>query len=70
MLSYATHPKLQKHVDALSLFFWNLETHPIRENPHGDDIIPTSASRLRRQWHDDLKANTAGNISIISADLI
>ena len=40
------------------------------ENPNGDSIILTYASCVRCQWHDDLKANNAGNISIISADLL
>lgn len=60
----------KKHIDALSLFFWKLENHPMRELPNGEDVILTYASRVRRQWHDDLKAKTAGNISIISTELI
>ena len=59
-----------KHIDAISLFFWNLEVHPMRETPHGDEIILTYASRVRRQWHDDLKMKTAGNISFINATLL
>jgi len=51
-----------KHINAISLFFWNLEVHPMWETPHGDEIILTYASRVHRQWHNDLKMKTMGNI--------
>jgi len=60
----------EKHINALSFFYWNLEVHPMRILPHGDKIILTYASRVRHQWHDDLKADTAGNISTINLNLI
>jgi len=59
-----------KHIDAISLFFWNLEVHPMRETPHSDEIILTYASRVRRQWHNNLKMKTVGNISFINATLL
>ena len=57
-----------KHVNALAKFFWNLENHPIRHNENGDRIALLYASRIRRQWHDDLKINngSAFNIALIS----
>jgi len=60
----------KKHLNALSFFYWNLEVHPMRTTHHGDEIILTYASHVRRQWHDDLKTGTAGNISIINPALL
>jgi len=42
----------------------------MRTMPHGDEIILTYASCVQRQWHDDLKTGTAGNISIINPALL
>ena len=57
----------EKHVNALAIFFWNLENHPIRDNENGDRIALLYASRIRRQWHDDLKNGTGSfNISLIN----
>ena len=33
-----------KHIDAILLFFWNLEIHPMCDSPHGDEIVLTYAS--------------------------
>jgi hypothetical protein len=59
---------LDKHVNALAQFFWNLENHPIRFTEHGDTITLHYASRVQQRWHDDLKNNSgdAFNISLIS----
>ncbi|KAF8129555.1 hypothetical protein EV363DRAFT_1264033 [Boletus edulis] len=61
-----------KHVNVLAEFFWNLENHPMRSNPNGDLIALQYASRIRRQWHDDLKTNPgrAFNIAIINENLM
>ena len=61
-----------KHVNALAEFFWNLENHPIRHNENDDRIALLYASRIRRQWHDDLKINngSAFNIALISEALM
>ncbi|KAG6379374.1 hypothetical protein JVT61DRAFT_11838 [Boletus reticuloceps] len=74
-VSYLDHIKQAswpgKHINALAMFFWNLESHPHRVTTHGDLIILNYASRVRRQWHDDLKRNTgACDISIISDTLM
>ncbi|KAG0692685.1 hypothetical protein DFH29DRAFT_817267 [Suillus ampliporus] len=46
----------QTHIDALSLFFWHLENHPIRNNSDlGDLVILHYASRVCQDWHDRLK---------------
>ncbi|KAF8133227.1 hypothetical protein EV363DRAFT_1162623 [Boletus edulis] len=61
----------EKHVKALAMFFWNLESHPHRITTHGDLIVLHYAARVRRQWHDDLKRNSgACDISIISDTLM
>ena len=60
----------EKHLNALLLFYWNLENHSIRSVARGDEIILTYASRICRHWHDDLKTGTAGNIAVINAHLI
>ncbi|KIK72411.1 hypothetical protein PAXRUDRAFT_22020 [Paxillus rubicundulus Ve08.2h10] len=59
-----------KHLDTLTEFFWNIETHPMRAKPNGNTIVLTYASRVRYNWHDDLKANRAFNISIINEELM
>ncbi|KIK76644.1 hypothetical protein PAXRUDRAFT_18050 [Paxillus rubicundulus Ve08.2h10] len=59
-----------KHLDTLAKFFWNIKTHPMRANPNGNTIVLTYASRVRHNWHDDLKANRAFNISIINKELM
>ncbi|KAG1720963.1 hypothetical protein EDB19DRAFT_1646766, partial [Suillus lakei] len=53
-LSKAKWP--QTHIDALSLFFWHLENHSIRNNSDlGDLVILHYALRVRQDWHDRLK---------------
>ncbi|KAG1870481.1 hypothetical protein C8R48DRAFT_770932 [Suillus tomentosus] len=53
-LSKAKWP--QSHIDALSLFFWHLENHPIRNNSEiGDMVTLHYASHIRQDWHDRLK---------------
>ncbi|KAF8839685.1 hypothetical protein BDN67DRAFT_990750 [Paxillus ammoniavirescens] len=59
-----------KHLDALAEFFWNIETHPMRSNPNGNAVVLTYALRVQHNWHDDLKANQAFNISIINKELM
>ncbi|KAH0829224.1 hypothetical protein J3R83DRAFT_2789 [Lanmaoa asiatica] len=62
----------EKHMNALAMFFWNLESHPQRLTTNGDLIVLTYAARTRRQWHDDLKADNgrACDISIINDALM
>ncbi|KAG1859981.1 hypothetical protein C8R48DRAFT_605470 [Suillus tomentosus] len=68
-LSKAKWP--QSHIDALSLFFWHLENHPIRNNSEiGDTVILHYASRVRLDWHDRLKRDEGFNIAIINETLL
>ncbi|KAF9228407.1 hypothetical protein BS17DRAFT_648574, partial [Gyrodon lividus] len=46
------------HIDALAMFFWNMESHPQCANHNGDLIILTYAAAICRKWHSILKANT------------
>lgn len=68
-LSKAKWP--QSHIDALSLFFWHLENHPIRNNSEiGDTVILHYASRVRLDWHDRLKRDEGFNIAIVNETLL
>ncbi|KAG1849572.1 hypothetical protein C8R48DRAFT_750225 [Suillus tomentosus] len=61
----------QNNIDALSLFFWHLENHPIRNNSDiGDLVVLHYASRVRQDWHDRLKHDEAFNIGILNENLI
>ena len=58
-------------MDALAVFFWNLENHPICDNKNGDRIALLYTSHIHRQWHDDLKNGTGSfNISLINDTLM
>ena len=59
-----------ENIDALSLFFWKLETHTMRKNPLGNQIILAYAARVRRDWHDELKVDRGYDISIINDNLM
>ncbi|KAF8836712.1 hypothetical protein BDN67DRAFT_1014442 [Paxillus ammoniavirescens] len=59
-----------KHLDALAEFFWNIKTHSMCFNANGNAMVLTYAWRVRRSWHDDLKANKAFNIAIINDELM
>ena len=58
------------NIDALLLFFWKLETHTMRMNPLGNQILLTYAARVCRDWHNELKADRGYNISIINDNLM
>jgi len=61
----------QSHFDALSLFFWRLENHQIRNNSDiGDLTVLHYASRVRQDWHDRLKRDEGFNIGIINESLL
>ena len=58
-------------MNALTVFFWNLENHPIHDNENGDRIALLYASCIRRQWHDNLKNGMGSfNISLINDTLM
>ncbi|KAF8835128.1 hypothetical protein BDN67DRAFT_1015814 [Paxillus ammoniavirescens] len=58
------------NVDTLTKFFWFLETHPLLQLPLGERIILTYASRVRLDWHQELKAGRGYNISVINSHLL
>ncbi|KAG0697775.1 hypothetical protein DFH29DRAFT_984121 [Suillus ampliporus] len=61
----------QSNIDALSLFFWHLENHLIRNNSDiGDLVVLHYASRVRQDWHDHLKRDNAFNIGVLNENLI
>ncbi|KAI6144568.1 hypothetical protein BKA82DRAFT_4358305 [Pisolithus tinctorius] len=65
-------PWTEKHINALMMFFWNLESHPQRTTSNGDTTVLTYALCIRRQWHDELKANNRHifDISIVNNTLM
>ncbi|KAI6147217.1 hypothetical protein BKA82DRAFT_50227, partial [Pisolithus tinctorius] len=65
-------PWPEKHINALAMFFWNLKSHPQRSTTNGDAIVLNYASRVRHQWHNELKANNGHvfDISIINDTLM
>ena len=62
----------EKHIKALAVFFWKLETHPKHEDHNGDRTIINYAATVCRQWHDKLKASRgrAFDISVINESLM
>ncbi|KIJ09688.1 hypothetical protein PAXINDRAFT_87115 [Paxillus involutus ATCC 200175] len=58
------------NLDALAKFFWFLETHPSLQLPLGEKIILTYTSRVRHDWHRELKAGRGYDISIINNHLL
>lgn len=44
----------EKHVAALTNFFWSIENHPILEREHGQAILLRFQAQTRRWWHEDL----------------
>ncbi|KAG1769281.1 hypothetical protein EV702DRAFT_978898 [Suillus placidus] len=61
----------QPNINALSLFFWHLENHPIRNNSNiGDMVILMYASWVHQDWHDHLKHDEGFNIGNINENLI
>ncbi|KAF8435506.1 hypothetical protein L210DRAFT_962587, partial [Boletus edulis BED1] len=58
------------HLDTLAKFFWLLETHSMTQLPLGERIILTYASRVRLDWHRELKANRGYDISITNQNLL
>ncbi|KAN0086069.1 hypothetical protein V8E55_007203 [Tylopilus felleus] len=58
------------NLDALAKFFWFLETHPQLQLPLGNKIILVYASRVRQDWHRELKADRGYDISIVNGSLM
>ncbi|KAL1739716.1 hypothetical protein HDZ31DRAFT_68658 [Schizophyllum fasciatum] len=45
----------EKHIAALTNFFWAIENHPILEREHGQAILLRFQAQTRRWWHEDLR---------------
>ncbi|KAG1809375.1 uncharacterized protein BJ212DRAFT_1484495 [Suillus subaureus] len=73
-VAMADHDKAkwpQPNIDALSLFFWHLENHSIRNNSEiSDMVILTYTSHIHQDWHNRLKCNEGFNIGNINENLI
>lgn len=52
----------KKHLEALANFFFNLEEHFLRRQPHGDNILIIFQAKVRREWHDSLDRGQGFNI--------
>ncbi|KAI6140041.1 hypothetical protein BKA82DRAFT_3922888, partial [Pisolithus tinctorius] len=65
-------PWPEKHINALAMFFWNLESHPQHSTMNSNAIVLNYASQVCCQWHDELKANNSHvfDISIINDTLM
>jgi len=56
-----------KYIQALALFFVCLETHPMRTQPYGEEILLHYQAWVHCDWYDHLKWGTrAFNISLIN----
>lgn len=62
----------QEHIESLAAFYVVLETHPMRQRNHGNKIMVTYASRVRREWFDALKrpGDPGFNLELINEDLL
>ncbi|KAJ7042897.1 hypothetical protein C8F04DRAFT_1390291 [Mycena alexandri] len=64
----ADWPKL--HVNALTQFFYGLDTHALHEQEHGSQIIRIYADRYRLEWFNTLGTANSFNIAIINDGLL
>ena len=59
-----------KAITALAEFFTHLEVHPYRQREFGEQALLTYQARVRQNWHDALKQNSAFNIALFNEDLL
>ncbi|KIK81216.1 hypothetical protein PAXRUDRAFT_15354 [Paxillus rubicundulus Ve08.2h10] len=59
-----------ENLDALEKFFWCMENHPLIQLPLGEKIILMYATRVRPDWHRELKAGRGYNISVTNQHLL
>ncbi|KAJ7160560.1 hypothetical protein C8R43DRAFT_1176852, partial [Mycena crocata] len=64
----ANWPK--SHVDALTQFFYLLETHSLREQEHGEQILMIYADRFRLEFFQTLGTPQSFNIARINDSLL
>ena len=48
----------------------NIDTSPIRQRPHGDQIALMYQAHVCRDWHDHLKLEQGFNIALINNSLM
>jgi hypothetical protein len=60
----------EKAINATAQFFTQLELHPLRQREFGERALITYQSRVRREWHDQLKLGSAFNLGILNEDLV
>ena len=60
----------EKHVNALTQFFLQLDMHHFRSRPHGERVLILYQARVRRDWHDKLKLKLAYNLAHINEGLL
>ncbi|KAJ7654357.1 hypothetical protein B0H17DRAFT_1214344 [Mycena rosella] len=58
------------HVDALTQFFYGLDTHSITEHEHGGAITRIYADRYRFNWFNTLGTDQSFNLVLINEDLM
>ena len=59
-----------KAITALADFFTHLEVHPFRQREFGEQALLTYQARVRLNWHDAIKTNSAFNIALFNEDLL
>ncbi|KAK7000369.1 hypothetical protein R3P38DRAFT_2651698 [Favolaschia claudopus] len=60
----------KRHVDALTQFFYLIDTHTLREQKHGEKILITYAARYRLDWHRTLGTDQSFNIARINETML
>ncbi|KAF7315770.1 Reverse transcriptase ribonuclease h [Mycena indigotica] len=58
----------EQHVNALAVFFYDVVSHPMRAQAHGEQILLKYADRYREEWFRTLGTPAAFNISLINED--
>ncbi|RXW17523.1 hypothetical protein EST38_g8334 [Candolleomyces aberdarensis] len=62
----------QQHIVALGQFFLELDSHPLRSEPNGEEALLLYMSEVRREWHEQLKSTDDDiqpfDISVINAE--
>jgi len=59
-----------KAITALADFFTHLEVHPFRQREFGEQALLTYQARVRHNWHDAIKTDSAFNIALFNEDLL
>jgi hypothetical protein len=57
-------------ITALAVFFTQIESHPFRLREFGEQALLTYQARVRQNWHDGLKQNSAFDIALFNEELL